>query len=74
MEEGLKVFDRIGESLGSQSVGIAKLVADVLVSNAGICPFHEFLTMPHSIWERTRSVNLDGSFYIVQGDADMHLI
>lgn len=23
--------------------------------------------MPHSIWERTRSVNLDGSFFIVQG-------
>ncbi|KAK1233047.1 hypothetical protein PQX77_003850 [Marasmius sp. AFHP31] len=41
---------------------------DVLVSNAGICPFAEFLTMPHATWERTRQVNLDGSFYIVQGD------
>lgn len=41
---------------------------DVLVSNAGICPFAEFLTMPHATWERTRSVNLDGSFYIVQGE------
>ena len=40
---------------------------DVLVSNAGICPFAEFLTMPHATWERTRQVNLDGSFYIVQG-------
>lgn len=40
---------------------------DVLVSNAGICPFAEFLTMPHSTWERTRQVNLDGSFYITQG-------
>jgi len=43
---------------------------DVLVSNAGICPFAEFLTMPHSTWERTRSVNLDGSFYIVQAVAN----
>ncbi|KAI0932136.1 hypothetical protein AcW2_000841 [Taiwanofungus camphoratus] len=43
---------------------------DVLVSNAGICPFAEFLTMPHSIWERTRSVNLDGSFFIVQAVAN----
>ena len=41
---------------------------DVLVSNAGICPFAEFLTMPHATWERTRQVNLDGSFYVVQGE------
>lgn len=40
---------------------------DVLVSNAGICPFAEFLTMPHAVWERTRQVNLDGSFYVTQG-------
>jgi L-rhamnose 1-dehydrogenase len=24
--------------------------------------------MPHATWERTRQVNLDGSFYIVQGN------
>ena len=42
-------------------------VADVLVSNAGICPFSEFLTMPPETWERTRQVNLDGAFYITQG-------
>ena len=36
-------------------------------SNAGICPFHTFLDMPPEIWEITRSVNLDGSFYVVQG-------
>lgn len=40
---------------------------DVLVSNAGICPFSEFLSMPAEVWERTRQVNLDGSFYITQG-------
>jgi len=43
---------------------------DVLVSNAGICPFAEFLTMPHTTWERTRQVNLDGSFFIVQAVAN----
>jgi len=54
VEAGIKVFGRI----------------DVLVSNAGICPFAEFLTMPHATWERTRQVNLDGSFYIVQAVAN----
>jgi hypothetical protein len=24
--------------------------------------------MPHATWERTRQVNLDGSFYVVQGE------
>lgn len=45
---------------------------DVLVSNAGICPFHEFLSMPLEIYERTRQVNLDGSFYIVQGNLNKY--
>ncbi|KAH7916407.1 NAD(P)-binding protein [Hygrophoropsis aurantiaca] len=44
---------------------------DVLVSNAGICPFAEFLTMPHATWERTRQVNLDGSFFVVQAVANV---
>ncbi|KAF9040582.1 NAD(P)-binding protein [Panaeolus papilionaceus] len=43
---------------------------DVLVSNVGICPFSDFLTMPLDIWERTRQVNLDGTFYIVQAVAN----
>ncbi|CAE6388662.1 unnamed protein product [Rhizoctonia solani] len=42
---------------------------DVLVSNAGICPFHSFLDMPPEIWEKTRSVNLDGTFFVVQAAA-----
>ncbi|KAG1783997.1 NAD(P)-binding protein [Suillus placidus] len=54
VEAGVEAFGRI----------------DVLVSNAGICPFAEFLTMPHAIWERTRQVNLDGSFYVVQAVAN----
>ncbi|KAH9950385.1 hypothetical protein B0H21DRAFT_532926 [Amylocystis lapponica] len=52
-------------------VGIAAFGRiDVLVSNAGICPFAEFLSMPHATWERTRQVNLDGSFFIVQAVAN----
>lgn len=54
------------------AVGFSKLnraaLIDVLVSNAGICPFADFLTMPPETWERTRQVNLDGSFYITQGE------
>ncbi|OJT04716.1 L-rhamnose-1-dehydrogenase [Trametes pubescens] len=54
VDEGVKAFGRL----------------DVLVSNAGICPFADFLTMPPETWERTRQVNLDGSFYITQAVAN----
>ncbi|KAJ3758659.1 hypothetical protein EV360DRAFT_94535 [Lentinula raphanica] len=40
------------------------------LSLLGICPFAEFLTMPHATWERTRQVNLDGSFYVTQAVAN----
>ena len=43
---------------------------DVLVSNAGICPFHAFLDMPAEIFERTMAVNLHGAFYMVQAAAN----
>lgn len=42
---------------------------DGLVSNAGICPFYSFLDIPHDAWQKTRSVNLDGAFYVVQAVA-----
>jgi len=50
VDVGVKAFGRI----------------DVLVSNVGICPFSDFLSMSLDTWERTRQVNLDGTFYIVQ--------
>ncbi|KAF8202917.1 NAD-binding protein [Pholiota molesta] len=53
IEKGVELFGRI----------------DVLVSNVGICPFSDFLTMPLETWDRTRQVNLDGTFYIVQAVA-----
>lgn len=43
---------------------------DVLVSNAGICPFHAFLDLPHDLWKRVQDVNLNGAFYAVQAVAN----
>ncbi len=43
---------------------------DVLVSNAGICPFHAFLDMPARTLARTMAVNLHGAFYMVQAAAN----
>ncbi|KAJ8595914.1 NAD(P)-binding protein, partial [Rhizopogon salebrosus TDB-379] len=59
----------VSHRFASRIVRTFKL-SHVLVSNAGICPFAEFLTMPHATWERTRQVNLDGSFYVVQAVAN----
>lgn len=42
---------------------------DVMVSNAGICPFHAFLDMPAETLERTLRVNLHGAYYMVQAAA-----
>jgi L-rhamnose 1-dehydrogenase len=43
---------------------------DVLVNNAGICPFHAFLDMPAETFERTMRVNLHGAYYMVQAAAN----
>jgi len=42
---------------------------DVLVSNAGICPFHSFLDMPTDTLKRTTEVNLLGAYYMSQAAA-----
>jgi len=39
---------------------------DVLVNNAGICPFHSFLDMPVDTLKRTTEVNLLGAYYMSQ--------
>lgn len=39
---------------------------DVLVCNAGICPFYDFLDLPEDVWDRTLAVNLKGVFLISQ--------
>ncbi len=42
---------------------------DILVSNAGICPFHDFLTMPPELFDRVVDVNLRGAFLVSQAAA-----
>jgi len=44
---------------------------DVLVNNAGICPFHEFLDMPEALWDRVLDVNLKGYFLVSQAVANV---
>ncbi len=39
---------------------------DVLVNNAGICPFIEVMEMKPEIWQRTIDVNLTGAFHCTQ--------
>ncbi|PUU82566.1 hypothetical protein B9Z19DRAFT_967412 [Tuber borchii] len=43
---------------------------DAFVSNAGVCQFHDFLTMPKELYDRTVAVNLNGAFYAVQAAAN----
>jgi L-rhamnose 1-dehydrogenase len=42
----------------------------VLVSNAGICPFHTFLDMPDELFLKTQQVNFHGSFFITRAIAN----
>lgn len=42
---------------------------DILVSNAGICPFVEFLDLDNATWQRTIDVILTGSFNVGQAAA-----
>jgi L-rhamnose 1-dehydrogenase len=42
---------------------------NIVVSNAGICPFHEFTTMPPEVYLRTVQVNLNGAFFATQAAA-----
>ena len=39
---------------------------DVLVNNAGICPFVEIMEMTPEVWQRTLDVNLTGAFHCTQ--------
>lgn len=39
---------------------------DVLVNNAGICPFADFFDIDLELWDRTQHVNLRGVFLVTQ--------
>ena len=42
---------------------------DVLVNNAGICPFIDVMQMTPEVWQRTLDVNLTGAFHCTQAAA-----
>jgi L-rhamnose 1-dehydrogenase len=42
---------------------------DILVNDAGICPFEEFLAMPEAVWDEVLDVNLKGYFLCSQAVA-----
>jgi L-rhamnose 1-dehydrogenase len=42
---------------------------DILVNNAAICPFMDFLDMPEALWEQVLDVNLKGYFLCSQAVA-----
>ena len=44
---------------------------DVLVNNAGICPFHEWHEVTEEIWNRTHETNLRAGFFCTQAAAKL---
>jgi L-rhamnose 1-dehydrogenase len=46
----------------------------ILVNNAGICPFEEFLDMPEHLWDRVLDVNLKGYFLCSQAVAKVMVV
>ena len=42
---------------------------DILVNDAGICPFEGFLEMPEALWDQVLDVNLKGYFLVWQAVA-----
>ncbi|KAK9472180.1 peroxisomal 2,4-dienoyl-CoA reductase [Dipodascopsis tothii] len=76
-ERGPGVFASVAGDISTPEAGQALVAAavahfgklDVFVSNAGICPFAEFTTMPADTYRRTVAVNLDGAFFATQAAA-----
>lgn len=42
---------------------------DVMISNAGICEFKEFLEITPDLWSQTLTTNLSGAFHTIQAGA-----
>jgi len=73
-QRGLAVKGDVAEPKTAKAF-VAKAVeafgkVDVMVNNAGICPFHAFLDMPVETFERTMRVNMHGAYFMVQAAAN----
>lgn len=69
--EAIQAFGRIDVlvSNAGRLTCLSHVVLFMITLLVGICPFADFLDMDVEVWHRTRSVNLDGAFYITQAVA-----
>jgi L-rhamnose 1-dehydrogenase len=72
---GEAVFIRTDVSDRSQVLAMVEQVLalwgkiDILVNDAGVCPFADFLDMPEVLWDQVLDVNLKGYFLVSQAVA-----
>ena len=72
---GQACFVRADVSDCAQVQGMVRAVLDrwgtidILVNDAGICPFEDFLEMPEALWDHVLDVNLKGYFLASQAVA-----
>lgn len=69
------LFVRTDVSDGAQVQAMVDLVLakwgriDILVNDAGVCPFADFLDLPEALWDQVLDVNLKGYFLVSQAVA-----
>lgn len=52
-----------------QAIAEAKGKIDILINDAGICPFADLFSITDELWMRTINVNLSGTFYMCRAVA-----